>query len=208
MLHARELNPDVRFLTAADIPNRYVELFKQLNLRIKYYPPGSVLIGHPLVLVDQPDLFWPRKADLSVLRQTLGESDEQPVRNIYFPRGSYFRSPVGEDCLLEEMTKAGFEIVELHRYSICDQWAIGRNARVVAGSHGASLWVTAAMVRGTTVLEVTSGHLFEQCYRRISHQAHLRYCLIQSQGSASSPFGQALNPSELSRIALEVNGAN
>ena len=189
MLHARTLNPDVCFVTTLEIPHRYRELFEQLDFQIEHHPPGSVLIGHPLVLVDQPDLFWPRSADISALRTAFATSDHNPTRRLYFNRGSAFRQPVNELELEQQLRAYGFETLSLGDLPISDQWAIAQQAGLVAAPHGASLWVAAAMQPESHLIELSGGELFEACYRRISFLNVLNYRFVPIGGSPFQPFG-------------------
>ena len=193
MLHARELNPDVRFVTTADISHRYRALFEQLDFRITFHSPGSVLIGHPLVLVDQPDLFWPRKADISALRHALGETAHQPTKMLYFPRGSTFRRPDDEDRLQDSVAAAGFQIIELNQYSLREQWLLAQEALLIAGPHGAALWTVGGMKKRATLIELSSGELYEGCYRRVATLNDVVYRFAALKGSASKLFGAALD---------------
>lgn len=192
MLHARALNPEVHFVTSSEIANRYQELFEELGLRIQHHQPGSVLLGHPLVLVDQPDLFWPRQADLTALRSAFGTGNVQPTRDLYISRGTNFRQPAKESELQDTLHDAGFECLDLADYSIKDQWAIAQTARAVAGPHGASLWIAAGMQPHSKLLELSSGEYFENCYRRIATLNELNYQFVHMPGSESQAYGNAL----------------
>lgn len=197
MLHAKRMNPDVRFATAATINERYQTLFGDLELAIDLHPPGTVLIGNPLVLVDQPDLFWPRMADLTALREVFQPEPVRPIGAVYFSRGTAFRQPANEPELQQALHDAGFEVVALTDYSLQDQWAIAFGAQTTAGPHGAALWATAALQPGTSLVELSSGEFFEGCYRRIAHLNEANYHYVALPATRSQPFGDALESATL-----------
>lgn len=193
MLHARAVNPNVRFVTASVIPERYRKFFEKFDFLIEYYDPGSVLISHPLVLIDHPDLFWPRKADIAALRDLFGMTMTEPKRNLYASRGTFVRQPSHEKELQDQLRNAGFEILNLTSYPIESQWLIAQESNIVIGPHGASLWISAAMQPGTRLLEISSGDLFEGCYRRIATVNELTYRFLHLAGSESQPFGNGID---------------
>ena len=206
MLHARALNPEVRFITTSEVADRYSELFEELELRIEQHQPGSVLLGHPLVLVDQPDLFWPRKADISALGHALGDTAHQPTKLLYFPRGSTFRRPDDEDRLQDSVVAAGFQIIELDRYSLREQWLLAQESMLIAGPHGAALWTVGGMKEGATLIELSSGECYEACYRRVAALNDVAYQFASIKGSSSKPFGSALDAEcLLAKAAAQTN---
>jgi len=191
MLHARAMNPDVSFVTSSVVPSRYQALFDDLQLVVKECPPGEVLVGNPLVLVDQPDLFWPRKADLMVLRSALGQKSSSPRRFLYLPRGESFRETKNEVTLSTELGQKGFDLVHMEDLSIAEQWQIASEARCIVGLHGAALTAVAAMQPETSLIEISSGEHFEGCYRRIAELDSKSYSFVRLAGSESKPFGDA-----------------
>lgn len=193
MLHAREMNPSVEFVTSTTISPRYLDLLDQLQFRIQCRRPGEIVIGNPLVLVDQPDLFWPRQSDLLVLRESLGDTNAPADRLLYLSRGSSSRKPANENDLERELASAGFEVLDYSHYTIQEQWTMAQEARVLAGPHGAALVAVSAMAPDAKLFELSSGELFESCYRRIAQMLQVRYRFVPLPACPSVPFGNSLD---------------
>lgn len=194
MLHARSTNPNVKFLTTATIPDRYMNLFHELDLTIEHRDTGDVVIGNPLVLVDQPDLFWPRAADVDILSHiaTTNEDDAPgPYQRIYLQRGSAFRQPSNESELESLLTEHGFRSVDLGGMRVLDQLILVSKAQTVVAPHGASLSSISALPAGRRVLELSSGEGFEPCYRRLATLRKLQYQFLALTGSESREYGDA-----------------
>lgn len=190
MLHARRFQPGVTFVTSEDIPHRYAELLDDLGFAILRLNPGSVLIPGALILVDQPDLFWPRQSDLQVLREALGGPDDRPTMRIYAGRGAASRAPRQEAMLGDALRLAGFDAPDLTSLSVREQWTLGRQASHLVGPHGAALALAAALSGSARLTELSSGDLFESCYRRVCALTGTSYRYLALQGSPSAPDGQ------------------
>jgi hypothetical protein len=196
MLHARAMNPDVRFVTSSAIADRYQMLFDDLHLSIQRCDPGEVLIGNPLVLVDQPDLFWPRQADLAALHLVHESPDSPPTRFLYLPRGVPSRETKNEASLENELSKNGFDIIYMNDLSIREQWRVASEAQCIVGLHGAALTSVAVTPPDSSLVEISSGERFEGCYRRIAKLKSNPYFFFHLTGSSSQPFGDAIDLSE------------
>jgi hypothetical protein len=194
LIHARSVRPDVRFVTSVEIPIRYSTLLDELGFTVEVHPHGSLLVGEPLVLVDQPELFWPRPIDLEAVRATLGaaQAGTSPGdRLIYLPRTGVARSLVDEAWLEARLESRGFEVISTEGLTIREQVALFAEARVVVAPHGAALSNIAFASARASVIEISSGELFENCYRRMAACLGLDYQWVHVPGEPEAPFGRA-----------------
>ncbi len=192
MLHARDYCADVTFVTSEQVSERYRVMFDSLNLEVKTISAGTVLAPESLVLVDQPELFWPRPADIAAIRKAFS-NDAEPLRSIYVSRRNAARSIENESDLEREMESRGFTTVLLEDMTIQQQIELFASTRTVVAPHGAGLTGIAFMAPGTTVIEITSGEVFENCYRRIAAISDLDYTMVHISSSASAPYGAAVD---------------
>ena len=192
MLHARAAQPDVTFVTSAPIHQRYRVLFEELGLTIETHPRGTVLASDDLVLVDQPDLFWPRPADIDVVRQALGGEAASRTHSelIYVGRRASARSIIDESALENHLVERGFRSVHLEEMSIRDQVGLFTQALGVVAPHGAGLAGIAFLRPGARVIEFTSGEFFEHCYRRVAIYLDIDYRLVRIPADETAPFGR------------------
>jgi len=181
-----------------------MNLFHELDLHIVQQESGEVVIGHPLILVDQPDLFWPRQADVTAIRTIFGAAKSKPTRTLYISRATTFRQPARELELQQELGNSGVEIVSLADHSIRDQWAIAQGSRTIVGLHGAALWASAALQPETRLIELSSGELFEGCYRRMAHLNGIAYRYVALPATSAAPFGDALESAPSIRRCLKM----
>lgn len=194
MLHAKEHYGTITFVTSSELPSKYQRLFESLELSVENRPRGDVLIPSRLVLVDQPDLFWPRRVDLHVLSRSMlnGYGTLTPRAKIYLERGASSRQPANEADLVLALGQHEFENVNLAELEIQNQWLLISSAQIVVSPHGASLATIPALSRGSRVVELSSGDQFERCYQRMSALTELDYHFVQIPGLESSPSGNAL----------------
>lgn len=195
MLHARAAQPDVTFVTSAPIHERYRVLFEELGLTIATHPQGAVLESDHLVLVDQPDLFWPRRADVDAIRQALGRAatHHTPTELVYISRRASARSIIDESALENHLVEQGFRSVQLEEMNIRGQIDLFTQTRVVVAPHGAGLAGIAFLPPGARVIEFTSGELFEHCYRRVAQYLAIDYRLVRISADETSPFGHGIS---------------
>lgn len=187
--------PETRIVTSAEIPERYQDLIASLGLVVEQMPSGAVLSGE-IVLVDQPELFWPRPSDLRTVSDALasGERDTdpgEPRKRLYISRRAGSRSLEDEAELEERLQAEGFESVCLEQLPIEEQVRLFEGASVVVAPHGAGLSNIVFMTSGSRVIEITTGELYEQCYRRMSAALNLDHHVILIPGSTAEPFGRA-----------------
>ena len=195
MLHAKSVNSTVRFVTSSFIPDRYRHLFHDLNLPVDELNPGEVLTGSPLILVDQPDQFWPRSIDVRALAEVLSPaaSASTPTRKFYLERGPVSRQPAHEAALARALQERGFESVNLSDFDVHQQWVLASSADTVFSPHGASLAIIPALSPSARVIEFSSGDRFERCYQRIAALHGVSYRFIRLDGSSRNPEGNALD---------------
>lgn len=192
MLHAQAFEPNVLFVTSQPIPDRYQVLLDRLSLPVQVLEHGVVLAAKTVILVDPPERFWPRPADVSVLRSALGTFETEGSK-YFLGRNNASRRPGDEVELGAELRHLGYTPIELAEYPVLQQWEIVARASAVVGAHGAALSNIAAMNPGTHVVEITSGELFESCYRRLAEVSTIKYRIAYTHGSPNDPFGHALD---------------
>lgn len=194
MLHAREYRSDVTFVTTQPVPDRYREVMEAWGLTTMLLEPGTVVASDELILVDQPELFWPRTADLTALREAFRSSMEGPNANdkrIYISRRNAIRAMTRERELEKALRSHGFEVVVLEEHDVLGQMGILSDCTLAVSGHGAGLASMAVMAPGSHVVEITSGELFEECYRRMAALLNLDYTCVWIEGSEENPQGQA-----------------
>lgn len=191
LLHAQAYRPDVTFVTSHVIPERYRKVLDDWGVRVRDVPPGTVIQAEELILVDQPELFWPRRADVTALRQAFDvvEAAGPHERRIFISRFQASRSMDQETLLAERLRDAGFDVVVLESLDVSAQVSVFVDSHVVTAAHGAGLSGIAFMEAGSSVVEITSGELFEECYRRLAAVTGVAYSCVAISGSAQTPHG-------------------
>lgn len=191
LLHALAYRPDVTFVTSQVIPERYRKVLDDWGVRVHDVPPGTVIRAEEVILVDQPELFWPRRADVTALRRAfdVDEAASPHERRMFISRRQAARSMDQETLLVERMSEAGLDVVTLESLDVNSQVRLFAEAGLVAAAHGAGLSGVAFMATGTSVVEITSGELFEDCYRRLAAVTGVSYSCVAISGSAQTPHG-------------------
>jgi capsular polysaccharide biosynthesis protein len=179
-------------VTSESISQRYREVLDDWDVRLMQVAPGTVIQAEELVLVDQPELFWPRGADLRVLRDAFLSIDRATSSgtSLFVSRHGSSRALDDEATLGHSLLRDGFEEPDLASMTIVDQVALFQNAERVVGLHGAGLAGIAFMNSDSVVWEVSSGEAFEECYRRIAGVIGVNYRLLQVSGSEAHPYGE------------------
>lgn len=184
MLHARDFLPTLTFVVSEEVPARYQAIFDFLGLKVAHRERGSVLAADTVVLVDQPQLFWPRAVDIRVLREAFsGEAPGLPSESFYVSRRHAARSLRGESDLETYLGDRGIRSVILEDLPVADQVRLFSHATTVIAPHGAGLAGIAFMQPGASVIEITSGEVFEQCYRRVAALNGVDYRAIRISGT-------------------------
>lgn len=193
LLHCARYRGDVTFVTSSPIHPRYMELLNQLDLSVETFADGTILAPSEVVLVDQPELFWPRRVDLNILRDCLGSEEHAGSQGLkfYVSRGQVSRTIKDERLLEAGLRERGYEPVVMDRLPIQQQIRLFERAEAVVALHGAALAGIPFMRPGSQVLEISSGEVFEECYRRIAHLSQLSYACMRVPGSPSEPQGDA-----------------
>jgi len=194
VLHAAAYRPDVTFVTTQSIPDRYRAVLDDWGVRIMHLEPGAVVKAEELVLVDQPELFWPRRADLTALSEAFSSSiaaQGDGGRRIYISRRNAKRAIGDEAHLEEELRERGLEVVTLEQHDLGEQMRILSESELIVSGHGAGLASIVATRPGSRVVEVTSGEHFEECYRRMAALLALDYICVRIDGSEQEPQGSA-----------------
>lgn len=189
-----DVAPETLVVTSAELPDRYREVINSLGLGIERVKAGSVLMGNPVVLIDQPELFWPRPSDLQLIRQRFmvsGSERGSDGRRIYINRRTAARPIAGEEVFELSLTQAGFESVTLEDLTIPEQIELFSKADLVVGTHGAGLANIAFMPSGGRVIELTSGEFYENCYRRIAAARAIEITVVLLPGNGQVPFGES-----------------
>lgn len=193
ILHAQAYRPDVTFVTSAPIPERYERVLDDWGVRVHHVTEGTVLSPEEVILVDQPELFWPRRADLSVLRAAFDSLriPAETAQRIFVSRRRSGRQLAHDEDLEGALERSGFSVVDMGDLDLVSQTSTFSSAMLVAGIHGAGLAGILFMDRDRQVVELSSGELFEGCYRRIAALTQLDYRLVLLEGRATSPHGVA-----------------
>jgi len=193
ILHARAYRPDVTFVTSAVLAPKYLALLEAWGINLVVAVSGSVMKSSEVILVDQPQLFWPRRVDVDAVRSEFVR-DNSPAamdERIYVSRKNVSRSLRDEDVLQAALLELGVRSVVLEDLSFVEQVKLFRGTSLVVASHGAGLVGLAFMSQGARVIEVTSGEVFEECYRRLAAIRGLDYTCLQISGSIDAPQGEA-----------------
>jgi hypothetical protein len=193
ILLALKADSNTTFVTSTSIHPRYREVLDAWAVRVQTMEPGTLLSPDTVVLVDQPELFWPRPSDIDALRAAfrLSETQGDATDQIYISRRKVARAIEGEEELEKQMRDRGFRPVLLEELSIFEQAALFARSSVVIAPHGAGLSGIAFMPQGSKVFEISSGVAFENCYRRIAAVCNLDYNLLLVEGRSGAEFGTA-----------------
>jgi len=193
ILLALKADLNTTFVTSTSIHPRYREVLDAWAVRVQTMEPGTLLSPDTVVLVDQPELFWPRPSDIDALRAAfrLSETQGDATDQIYISRRKVARAIEGEEELEKQMRDRGFRPVLLEELSIFEQAALFARSSVVIAPHGAGLSGIAFMPQGSKVFEISSGEAFENCYRRIAAICNLDYNLLLVEGRSGTEFGTA-----------------
>lgn len=209
LLHARAVDPAVRFVTSAEINETYRDVLRTLDLPVETFGPGTVIRSAWTVVVEPSPWFWPRPSDVRVLQHAfpaVAHSSGEYPDVIYVGRQGSTRALENEDWLASTLQELGFVTPVLHRMPVSEQIEVFRRARVVVGPHGAGLSGIAFMAPGSHVVEITSGDLFEHCYRRLAAAAGLDYTLCHVNGTMEAPAGRAADALAMLRPILDHIG--
>lgn len=96
-----------------------------------------------------------------------------------------------EDDLLPVLARHGVEVMEDGRYSVPEQVAIFRDARVVVAPHGAGLTNLLHAPAGTTVLELFGPGYSQDCFRWMSTVLGMDHHVLATAGAARAVSGDA-----------------
>ena len=191
-LHAREVFPEVLFLTHHTLSAVAETVIELLALDVRCVPSNTI-VESAVVLVDHPDIFWPRKIDLDILREAFAcwtSPSSKRDRVVYISRTHSSRSPTNEALLETELASRGVFIAKLEAMPIAEQVRLVAQSSVVIGPHGAGLANVAFMNPGSRVIEMSSGDRFEGCYRRICALNDLNYQFVTLPGDEENPAGR------------------
>jgi capsular polysaccharide biosynthesis protein len=193
ILHARAYRPDVTFVSSAFVEPRYLALLEAWNINVVVVASGSVIKSSEVILVDQPQLFWPRRVDVDAVRREFAcdNSPAPKAERIYVSRKNVSRALRDEEVLQAALLELGVRSVVLEELSFVEQVKLFRGTSLVVASHGAGLVGIAFMGQGARVVEITSGEVFEECYRRLAAIRGFDYTCVQISGSLDAPQGEA-----------------
>ena len=205
ILHARDYDPATTFVTSEDIADRYATVLESWEIQTRRYPPGTVLNVGSLILVDQPELFWPRRVDIDALRRAfrVNEQPQTSNRRIYVSRRNAARTLTNEDRLEAELEALGFRTVILEEFSIAEQVSLFGNAVDIIAPHGAGLSGIAFMANSSRAIELTSGEVFENCYRRVAAMRGITYECVLLHGSENTPQGDGTRALDMLRALTD-----
>jgi hypothetical protein len=112
-------------------------------------------------------------------------------KRIYVSRRFSQRSMPGEEELELLLARADFKIVFLEQLTWPEQISLFRGADFVVGAHGAGLANLVFSDPDTTLLELTSGAMYNRCYEWLCHASGNQYFGFQVDGEAvaGSNFG-------------------
>ena len=193
ILQARAFEPDTTFVTSSAIHPRYASVLDAWRVKVERLPPGSVVSPSTAILIDQPELFWPRPTDINTIRSAFGVDTtlDGASESIYISRRRANRSISGEDELERFLSGRGYRPVLLEDMSVDEQVRLFAKTRSVIAPHGAGLSGIAFMPSGAKVIEITTGELFENCYRRMAAIRSLDYMTCLAAGGHAGEFGRA-----------------
>ena len=214
-IHIKQASPETRFVTSQDVGSFARGVLEIAGIHVEKLDTGVVIRPERTVLCDAPVRFWPRRADLRVVRETLlGGSAAQVVESsevVYVSRSRSSRSLRNEHLLENAVANAGVRVVFLEEMSLQEQVQVFATARLVIGPHGAGLSNIVFMQPGSRLVEISSGDGWEPCYRRIAGVMGLEYVFLPAPGDAESPYGNATRAfidSVLSIVKSDSGGAH
>ncbi|MGF1532018.1 MAG: DUF563 domain-containing protein [Puniceicoccaceae bacterium] len=162
---------------------------------------------HPLITADQltyvtlgcllpPDpwvLYWLRSVFLKDFAPA-----KPPKRKIFISRaGATRRRLHGEETIVQQLQRDGFEAIALENLSLLEQVALMSEAKAIVASHGAGLTNLVWCPPDTKVVELFAAEYVNVCYWNISQMLRLDYAFALGEPT----LGQTLPP----RAVLDMN---
>lgn len=193
VLRATALKPEATFISFEDALTPRHRLVAEL-LRIQLRPaPLVVRCEEQLLPGRASDSWFIHPDDARMLRDfgaTVAPSPAPGHERLYVSRRNSRRALPHEDKLEELLTARGFRILHLEAMPWQEQIAAFRAARLVVGPHGAGLSNLVFSAPGTTLIEFTSGMIYNRCFEWISHVTEGLYAAIDSDAfpTSSDPY--------------------
>lgn len=97
----------------------------------------------------------------------------------------------GEAELEAALAGEGIDIVVLEALPLSEQMRVMSGCTEVVSGHGAGLVGIAVMRPEASVVEFTSGEVFEECYRRMAALRGIDYTCVTIDGDEAAPQGSA-----------------
>jgi capsular polysaccharide biosynthesis protein len=176
-LLARRVRPEAQVLLGGP-PARHVRQ-ALMALDIPYVVVGrNARRAARVTLCDPSPEWWPHPQYLDLLRNLpVGRQEGLPDR-VYISRAGSTRALKDEPRLERWLTDRGFTVLRLEELDWADQVAHFRAARIVVAPHGAGLANVVFMRPGAQVLEFTTGHWWNPCFRHIASMAGHDYAVV------------------------------
>lgn len=93
-----------------------------------------------------------------------------------------FRKVLNEEEVVDFLRPFGFEKVVMDQYSVAEQAAIHKHAKVIVSPHGANLTNIAFCEPGTKLVEIFAPNFVPMCYWRMAFHAGLQYGYMLGEG--------------------------
>ena len=124
---------------------------------------------------------------LRALRDSIPPRSITASKRIYVSRcGAAVRRVLNEKDFEEVLRDAGFEMVEVEKFSWPEQVALFSNAEIILAPHGAALANTVFCQPGTVVAEIGTRAGYKEFYLRLAASAQLRYRFIEATPAVSA----------------------
>ena len=191
ILRIQRMLPETTFVTSSPVAPQAKQALDFLELNLIELGHPRVVTADQLVVCDRGPQFMPRPSDVQLLAQTFdpwrGEAHRKNI--IYSSRQGSSRNPANIVGLEEVLARHGVEVVNFNHMPLQRQVKIAARAQVLIGCHGAGLVNSIFQEAGATLLEISSGFQFENCYQYIAQAKSLNYTFVQLHGSPEHPHG-------------------
>lgn len=201
VLRALEVRPQANLVSFSEAMTQRNEIVAKTCSKDILKAPALVSLETHIMAGRADGNWFAHPEDLRRLRQLgadiAGES-QYPGKHVYVSRRLSQRPLPNEDELEKLMVDSGYDVVYLEQLPWEAQIALFRQAAVVVGPHGAGLANLAFSAPGTTLVELTSGAMYNRCYEWLCHAGQYRYASVQIDGdlAVNSPSG-FMTPSEI-----------
>lgn len=168
ILRAQEVEPRVQVFLG-NRPPKFVRESLEL-LGIQFEVTNVNLVFEELLLPTRgEDAKWHREQDLDRIRTAFSAHISEPLgRKLYVSRRHSSRGFANEEMLEDFLSLSGFEVIYAEQLSVMEQVKIFSEANVVVGNHGAGLSNIVFGPRRQLVVELTSRHNMNDCFRGLA----------------------------------------